>query len=122
RSSLDAGRTEFKPTRLDFRKFAGRLVDEVLSATDRRCPIEFAPREIPDQAQADERLLRHIFANLLTNAVKYSEAGQAASFEINREGAEAICVVRDRGIGIADAEREWLFSAVHRGRNRSQER
>ena len=38
--SLDAGKAEFKPAALDMRAFTRRLVDEVLSATDRRCRIE----------------------------------------------------------------------------------
>ena len=71
--SLDAAKTEFKTESLDLRAFARRLVDEMLSATDRRCPIELLLGEIPARIQADERLLRHIFTNLLTNAVKYSE-------------------------------------------------
>jgi signal transduction histidine kinase len=108
---------EFKPAPLDLAKFAGRLVDEILSATDRRCPILLTLDILPGPAQADERLLRHIFTNILTNAVKYSEAGETVHFEITCDGTDAVCVVRDRGIGIPDADREWLFSAFHRGQN-----
>lgn len=115
--SLDSGKMDFKPCPIDLARFAGRLVDEVLSATDRRCPILLAVNEIPGPAHADERLLRHVFTNLLTNAVKYSEAGQPVEFEITGDGSDAVCVVRDRGIGIPDADREWLFSAFHRGQN-----
>src|SRR5262249_30872443 len=39
-SRLDAGKMEFKPAPLDLAGLCVRLVDEVLSATDRRCPIE----------------------------------------------------------------------------------
>jgi signal transduction histidine kinase len=73
--SLDAGKMEFKPELLDLRAFVRRLVEEVLSATSRRCPIELFLVERPIEIQADARLLRHIFTNLLTNAVKYSYAG-----------------------------------------------
>ena len=66
---------------------------------------------------ADERLLRHILTNLLTNAVKYSNPGQSVQFQITREAADAVCVVRDNGIGIPEADREWIFSAFHRGQN-----
>ena len=69
--SFDAGKMEFKPTLLELRTFVPRLVEEVLSVTNRRCPIEFLSAEMPARVQADERLLRHIFTNLLTNAVKY---------------------------------------------------
>jgi signal transduction histidine kinase len=108
---------EFKATSLELRAFVRRLVDEVLSATGRRCPIKLLLREIPDPIQADERLLRHIFTNLLTNAVKYSDAGQVVLFEIGCDEGEIVCVVRDQGIGIPEADQEWLFSAFHRGHN-----
>jgi signal transduction histidine kinase len=49
--------------------------------------------------------------------VKYSERGNAVEFEVHRDHNEAVCCVRDRGIGIPDGDREWLFSAFHRGRN-----
>src|SRR6516162_588635 len=115
--SLDAGKMEFKATSLELRAFVRRLVDEVLSATGRRCPIKLLLHEIPAPIQADERLLRHIFTNLLTNAVKYSDAGQMVLFEIGCDEGEIVCVVRDQGIGIPEADQEWLFSAFYRGHN-----
>jgi PAS domain S-box-containing protein len=115
--SLDAGKIEFNPEPVELRTFVLRLVDEVLSATNRRCPIELLLAEAPAGIQADERLLQHIFTNLLTNAVKYSDPGRVVQFEIARAGAEIICAIRDQGIGIPEADLEWLFNAFHRGRN-----
>jgi len=115
--SFDAGKMQFKPALLELRTFMRRLVDEVLSATNRRCPIEFLLAETPTKVLADERLLQHIFTNVLTNAVKYSEAGQLVQFEIVCAGPDIVCNVRDQGIGIPEADQEWLFSAFHRGRN-----
>ena len=115
--SFDAGKMEFKPAPLDLRAFARRLVEEVLSASYRRCPIELSLSEMPAEFQVDERLLRHIFTNLLTNAIKYSHAGRVVRFELEHTEAEIICAVRDEGIGIPEADREWLFAAFHRGHN-----
>jgi signal transduction histidine kinase len=92
-------------------------VDEVLSATNRRCPIKLLLSEIPSEIHADERLLRPIFTNLLTNAIKYSEVGRLVRFEIGCAGAEIVCAIRDQGIGIPEADQEWLFNAFHRGQN-----
>ena len=114
---LDAGKIEFKTAALELRTFMQRLVDEILSANNRRCPIELLFGEMPAEIQVDERLLRHIFTNLLTNAIKYSDAGRVVQFEIGRVGAEFVCVIRDQGIGIPEADREWLFDAFHRGHN-----
>jgi signal transduction histidine kinase len=115
--SFDAGKMVFKPTLLELRTFLRRLVDEVLSATNRRCPIELLLAEMPTKVRADERLLRHIFTNLLTNAVKYSDAGWVVQFEVVCATTDIVCTIRDPGIGIPEADREWLFSAFHRGRN-----
>ena len=115
--SFDAGKAEFKPTAVDVRAFTRRLVDEVLSATNRRCPIELRIGDIPAEIQADERLLHHIFSNLLTNAAKYSDVGRAIRFEVAPDGLEIVFAIRDQGIGIAEADREWLFDAFHRGHN-----
>jgi PAS domain S-box-containing protein len=115
--SLDAGKMEFKPAPLDLRTFVRRLLAEVLSATNGRCPIDLLLGEMPAEIQADERLLQHIFTNLLTNGVKYSDAGRAVQLEIGRDGAEIVCAIRDQGIGIPEADREWLFNAFHRGHN-----
>lgn len=114
---FEAGKMEYNPSLINLRTFLRKLVKEVLSATGRRCPIELALDGIPRDAKADERLLRHIFTNLLVNAAKYSDAGRQVWFEVRRDGANAVCVIRDQGIGIPLADREWLFNAFHRGRN-----
>jgi PAS domain S-box-containing protein len=116
-SRLDAGKLDFEPTALDLNLFCHRLVDEVLSATNRRCLLHLSLNSIPAEAKADERLLAHIFTNLLSNAVKYSEPGAAVQFTVERDGPEAVCVVRDRGIGISTDDQQQLFKAFHRGSN-----
>jgi len=116
-SRLDAGKLEFQPAALDLNTFCRRVVDEVLSATSRRCPIELSLHSVPHEAQADERLLGHIFTNLLSNAVKYSEPGATVRFTIGRDGQDAVCLVRDHGIGISEDDQQQLFKAFHRGGN-----
>jgi signal transduction histidine kinase len=115
--SFDAGKMKFKAVPLDLVEFVRGLVDEVLSVTERRCPIELSLTEIPGQLKADERLLRHIFTNLLTNAVKYSDRDRVVRFEISYDEPEIVCAIRDQGVGIPKADREWLFNAFHRGHN-----
>jgi len=116
-SRLDAGKLNFQPATLDLNSFCRRVVDEVLSATNRRCLIELSMVSIPTEAQADERLLGHIFTNLLSNAVKYSEAGSSVHFFVQRIGPDVVCVIRDKGIGIPEQDQPQLFKAFHRGRN-----
>jgi PAS domain S-box-containing protein len=117
---LDAGKMDFKPELLDLRALCARMVDEVHSATEGACPIQLDTGVIPTATRGDERLLRHIFLNLLTNAVKYSEAGRPVDFTLQHDGCEAVCIVRDRGIGIPEADQPRLFNAFLRGHNVGQ--
>jgi signal transduction histidine kinase len=114
---FEAGRMDFHPEPLDLATFCRRLVDEVRAATNTAGPIALDLPASASEAVADERLLRHVFTNLLANAVKYAPPGSPVEFSVQREGAFAVCRVTDRGIGIPEEDREWLFRAFHRGRN-----
>src|SRR5581483_11849341 len=116
-SRLDAGKLEFRPSPVNLAGFCHWVVDEVLSATQRRCPIEISVAPGLPAAHADEQLLSHIFTNLLSNAVKYSEDGASIQFSVRRDGPDAVCAIRDTGIGISEPDQTRLFTAFHRGAN-----
>jgi len=117
---LDAGKLEFQPREVNLCLLGERVAEEMLAATERVCPIELKFAGELEEARADERLLRHIFTNLLSNAVKYSEPGQPVEFSLQRDRANAVCRVRDRGIGIPAEDQRALFSAFHRAQNVGQ--
>ncbi|MES2924592.1 MAG: PAS domain S-box protein [Verrucomicrobiota bacterium] len=117
---LDSGRMEFAPRPLDLAALCRRLVDEVLSTTDGRCPIGFSTTGLPSEVMADERLLRHILLNLLNNAVKYSPDTQPVSFRASAEENSLHFLIRDQGIGIPEDDLPGLFEAFRRGSNVGQ--
>ncbi len=114
---VEAGQMEFKPAPIDLAAFCSRLSDEVLSATHHRCPIHFRAEPLPPGASGDENLLRHIFTNLLANAVKYSPPGCPVEFLVGDVAGQAVFRVKDQGVGIPATDQEQLFKAFHRGRN-----
>lgn len=113
----EAGRLEFKPASLDLAAFCSRIVREVLSGAEHKCEIEVNAQAGLLRATGDERLLSHIFSNLLNNAVKYSADGGRVRLDLQRQGREAVCTVCDHGLGIPEQDMEWLFKPFHRGRN-----
>jgi PAS domain S-box-containing protein len=117
---VESGKLDFTPAELDLRLFSRRIVADLQSALDNRCPIEISIPDDAAQGFADERLLEHVFTNLLSNAVKFSPAGQPVQFSIEREGNDAVCRIQDRGLGIPAPDLERMFSAFHRGRNVGQ--
>jgi PAS domain S-box-containing protein len=67
-------------------------------------------------AQADPALLRQVWMNLLSNALKYSRKAQSPQIEISgrSEGAEVIYSVRDNGAGFDMAAYDKLFEVFER--------
>ncbi len=61
--------------------------------------------------QADERYLKQILLNLLTNAIKFTSDGGTVSFTVcgYPEHETVDLIVSDTGIGIADKDMELLF-------------
>lgn len=114
---LESGKSACNPIPLDLADFCQRLVDEVASATHRRCPTRLRVNPSLPQAWADEGLLRHVLTNLLANAVKYSAPGQSVDLLVETSGPDALFTVRDQGIGIPEADARQLFTAFHRGSN-----
>ncbi len=58
---------------------------------------------------ADAEALKQVLINLLSNAEKYSPQGKEIDVEVSRAGADVVARVRDRGIGVADRDRERIF-------------
>jgi PAS domain S-box-containing protein len=117
---VEGGQMRFAPAPLDLGELCVRLIDEMHSATQRRCPIELHAPERSVEAEGDEALLRHILANLLSNAVKYSASGEPVRLEVQRDGTHAILTVADRGVGIPAADLPKIFQAFQRAGNVGQ--
>jgi PAS domain S-box-containing protein len=113
----DAGKLLFSPAPLRLEELCGRLVDESQSAMAQKCPVRVQMEIAPEDVMADESLMRHIFSNLLTNAVKYSHVDSPVDFLVQRENSDAVFTVRDRGIGIPAEDQPRLFEAFHRAGN-----
>lgn len=114
---VEAGKLSCKTAPCDLDSLAAKLTDECLSATNRKCPVIWRAAGDLADAHADEGLLRHIFSNLIHNAVKYSPDDSTVEFTARRDANDAVFQVIDHGIGIPDADRARLFEAFHRGSN-----
>ena len=77
----------------------------------------------PITVTGDAVRLTQVFANLLTNAAKYTNAGGHIWVAVRKEGERAIVSVRDDGIGIPPAQLASvfdMFTQVDRSSRRSQ--
>jgi two-component system, OmpR family, sensor histidine kinase KdpD len=63
---------------------------------------------------ADAAQLERVFANLIENALRYSD-GQPVRVSVRRLGSRVVIRVTDRGPGIPDSEQQRVFEAFYRG-------
>jgi signal transduction histidine kinase len=67
----------------------------------------------------DASLLRQAFANLVSNAVKYSPHGGLIRVGATMEGEHVAVQIEDHGIGVPGADHKRIFERYYRGSNTS---
>jgi signal transduction histidine kinase len=114
---LEEGNLPFTPARFDLPDFLRRCCLEVEPDLQLPSRIEIALRDAGRVVAADERLLHHILKNLLENALKYSPPDTVVELGVEAGPDSLTLSVRDRGIGVPEAERNFLFDAFSRASN-----
>ncbi|MCA9709362.1 MAG: HAMP domain-containing histidine kinase [Myxococcales bacterium] len=107
-----------EPVRLS--RLLSTVIDELrMQARDRDIEVSLA---VPDdyELQADPRLLRSIFTNLVVNAVKFTKAGGTITIQARHEGDHVVCEVADGCGGLPPKTEASLFAAyTQSGEDRS---
>jgi PAS domain S-box-containing protein len=82
-------------------------------AQQRGVSMSFPEFDKPCFVGSDRTRLKHILINLLSNAIKYG-AGAPVHVVVRGEGDRARLVVRDHGMGIAEADQARIFERFER--------
>lgn len=117
----ESTQAEFNPSRVDLVSFLEQLVQQVRpdteNAADAYKRIKFTISDRQAQAWLDERLMQHMFENLLSNALKYSPQGTPVQFHVDCHPNVWVFTVADQGIGIPSEDLQRLFESFHRATN-----
>ena len=115
---VEAHMLEFNPVEIDLAALCHALVEEARTQLpDSRCTVRTDIEADVSKGMYDEKLLVHIFGNLLSNAMKYSPNGGEVQFKVYRQAEEIVFEVSDQGIGIPSDEIAHLFESFHRSSN-----
>jgi signal transduction histidine kinase/CheY-like chemotaxis protein/CHASE3 domain sensor protein len=111
-SKIEAGKIDLNVSTTSLKRLADGLVRTFEPvARERRLAFSVAiDHDAPANIESDSLRLEQILKNLISNALKFTDAGEV-SLRITAAGSHVRFVVRDTGIGIADDQRAVIFDA-----------
>jgi PAS domain S-box-containing protein len=113
----ETGKLAFNPRPLNLELYCRHFVDEMQLNAGTQHPISFTSQGESISVCLDEKLLRSILANLLSNSIKYSPQGGEVKFSLEFQSIAIVIKVQDCGIGIPVIDLDRLFEPFHRGKN-----
>ncbi|WP_437552095.1 AAA family ATPase [Sorangium sp. So ce367] len=110
---MNAGRLTLRRAPVDLAALVGEVVERMRpQLADARCPTQL-DLGAPVVGHWDADRLEQVVVNLLSNAMKYG-AGRPIHIGVRRQADRALLVVRDEGIGLAEADQGRIFERFER--------
>jgi len=117
-TKIEFGQRAMSRTGLDLRAIvddAVSVLSPALRERDMRVAVDVAS-DLP-RIEGDPDLLKQVFINLLTNAIKYSARGTTITVGSREEAVNVVVFVADQGVGIPKDEVGSVFDKYFRARS-----
>ncbi len=120
-SRLEAGRVHSEPRRFDVQQLFHGFAETMLpSARGKGLGFVISFKVTEPEFVTDPDLLRQIFANLVSNAIKYTDDG-SITVTVETRAGELCLTVDDTGPGIPHDQQTLIFEEFHRLRGERKE-
>ncbi len=120
-SRIETDTLAIRPEDIDVQALATSVIDEQRSvAEDKRLNLQVRYAENLPHLFADQKLVRIIFQNLISNAIKYTPENGTVICDVSLAEASKralFLTVKDSGIGIPKEEQSRVFEKLHRASN-----
>lgn len=117
KTGANTNRIQANLSPVELKEFLSRIIDEVVTNTHGTHTIKLDFPFPRLEFQSDENLLRNIFVNLLTNAIKFSPGREHVDLAVRKREGCVVADVKDYGLGISEADLSRIFEPFHRGSN-----
>lgn len=117
-SRLESGRVIVDPELTNLGDLVKDVVKELaVKLHEKQQKILVTIDEHLPQISIDPKLLRQVYMNLLTNAIKYSPENKKITITIYKKDSNVISEIIDQGYGIPVKDKHKVFSKFYRGEN-----
>ena len=114
---IEQGQVLCTPVEIDIVHLCIELLEELRPLAKPGQTIDYDHQGEQRTVMLDRPILGNMIVNLVTNALKYSNEGQAAELRTRIDGDRLTITVTDRGIGIPKEDQQHLFERFFRGGN-----
>lgn len=116
-SRVEMGRVKVQMEQTDLVGLSHSVVEELETVAQEKQITITAHLPEALQFNTDGRLLRIVFQNLLTNALRYTNAGGVVELRVRGDEHSVLFEVADSGVGIPPEEQGRIFSKMYRATN-----
>lgn len=117
-SRIDLGTFAIEPVPTDFKEVAESVLRELfVKIQETGMHVKATYQDNIPKVNADPKLVRIIFQNLLSNSVKYTKKGGNVSLDITYDVKNILIKVSDDGVGIPAAVQDRVFTKLFRADN-----
>jgi signal transduction histidine kinase len=111
----DEGRAPLALQEVDLRDLVGEAVETAgILGEGAGIAVTSTLPEKPVLLAVDGARIRQLLLNLVTNAIKYNDAGGSVALDLVDQGSAVVITVRDTGIGIAAGDLPHVIRPVWR--------
>lgn len=114
---MQARRAEIHLNMLNLDTLCVSVLDEFESRADFAHHLVYSCDAALHAVRLDKMLMRRVISNLVSNAIKYSPPGQPIQIRLWRQDQQMVMTIQDFGIGIPEADLNYLFEPFHRASN-----
>lgn len=111
---LEQGKATLNVKKIELNRFLDDLVNLfVFIGREKKIEVKFIPESNPAYIYADPDKLDKTIANLISNAIKFTNFGGRVTVELHQKEHETVIKVVDTGIGVTQEEKEKIFQRFY---------
>lgn len=120
-SRIESGRIIIDPEPVHLQSMMDEVINEAKIKTNtKKQEIILSVQPNLPEVDLDKKLIREVYANLITNASKYTPDGGVIRISISTKGNDLVSEVNDTGYGIDERDKGKIFTKFFRSQRTSK--